>query len=110
MTVVLDDHGEMEVQQSGACAVYPPDEGLDGYAVGCDIGTTTVVCHLLNCATGQRIGTVGGANAQKVFGADVNRPHPGLRDGQAGTDDPGHRGSDLRHDLHPLPEGGGSPD
>ena len=71
MTVVLDDHGEMEVQQSGACAVYPPDEGQTGYAVACDIGTTTVVCHLLNCATGQRIGTIGGANAQKVFGADV---------------------------------------
>ena len=64
MTVVLDDHGEMEVQQSGACAVYPPDEGQSGYAVSCDIGPTTVVCHLLNCATCARIGTVGGANAQ----------------------------------------------
>lgn len=71
MVVVLDDHGEMEVQQSGACTIYPPDQGMEGYAVACDIGTTTVVCHLLDRKTGVRLGTVGGANAQKVFGADV---------------------------------------
>ena len=71
MTVLVDAQGEMEVQKSGACTVYPPDGGQTGYAVGCDIGTTTVVCHLLDLATGKRLGTVGGANAQKAFGADV---------------------------------------
>ncbi|MCI8594313.1 MAG: DUF4445 domain-containing protein [Oscillospiraceae bacterium] len=71
MTVVLAPEVKMEVQQSGKCAVYPPDGGGKGFGVACDIGTTTVVCHLLDLKTGRRLATVGAANAQKVFGADV---------------------------------------
>lgn len=37
----------------------------------CDIGTTTVVCYLIDKETGQIISTRSGANSQRSFGADV---------------------------------------
>lgn len=48
-----------------------PDPELRGYGIACDIGTTTVVCHLLDLSTGQRLGTRGEGNAQRVLGGDV---------------------------------------
>lgn len=47
------------------------DKGLSGYGVACDIGTTTVVCHLMDLATGRRVATVGEGNAQRPYGGDV---------------------------------------
>jgi uncharacterized 2Fe-2S/4Fe-4S cluster protein (DUF4445 family) len=41
------------------------------YGVGVDIGTTTVVCYLLDLLTGKRLGVRSGLNAQRGFGADV---------------------------------------
>ncbi len=38
-----------------------------------DLGTTTVVVHLHDLATGRRLGSAGEANAQAPFGADVVR-------------------------------------
>lgn len=37
----------------------------------CDIGTTTVVCYLIDKETGQIIAVRSGANPQRSFGADV---------------------------------------
>ena len=48
-----------------------PDEGLSGYGVACDIGTTTVVCHLMELSTGRKLATVGEGNAQRPYGGDV---------------------------------------
>ena len=48
-----------------------PDEGLSGYGVACDIGTTTVVCHLMDLSTGRTVATVGEGNAQRPYGGDV---------------------------------------
>lgn len=48
-----------------------PDEGLEGYGVACDIGTTTVVCHLMELSTGRKLATVGEGNAQRPYGGDV---------------------------------------
>ena len=48
-----------------------PDEGLSGYGVACDIGTTTVVCHLMELSSGRRVATVGEGNAQRPYGGDV---------------------------------------
>ena len=39
--------------------------------VAIDIGTTTVVAHLHDLGTGERIRTASGVNAQRAFGADV---------------------------------------
>ena len=39
--------------------------------VAVDIGTTTVVAHLTDLVTGERIATASGVNAQRTYGADV---------------------------------------
>ncbi len=47
------------------------DSGLSGYGIACDIGTTTVVCHLVDLSTGSVLGTEGEGNAQRPYGDDV---------------------------------------
>ena len=48
-----------------------PDEGACGLGIACDIGTTPVVCHLVDLATGKTLATVGEGNAQRPYGGDV---------------------------------------
>lgn len=43
----------------------------EGYGAAFDIGTTTVVCYLLNLATGAQLGKASMLNPQRQFGADV---------------------------------------
>ncbi|MBQ9002506.1 MAG: DUF4445 domain-containing protein, partial [Eggerthellaceae bacterium] len=71
MEVVVEHAGAMDVVQSGTTAAFPPDEGATGYGMAVDIGTTTVVAHLHDLATGKRLATVGRANPQIAFGSDV---------------------------------------
>nr|WP_308669077.1 ASKHA domain-containing protein [uncultured Agathobacter sp.] len=54
-------------------AVNEPEkvESNAGTLAACDIGTTTVVCYLIDKETGQIISTRSGANPQRSFGADV---------------------------------------
>lgn len=49
----------------------PPDPGQSGCGIACDIGTTTVVCHLVELSTGKTLATLGEGNEQQSFGADV---------------------------------------
>ena len=71
MEVVVERAGAMEVLQSGTTGDFPPDEGASGYGMAVDIGTTTVVAHLHDLATGERLATVGRSNPQIAFGSDV---------------------------------------
>lgn len=71
MTVLLEKEKEDTIATSGNCVIYDPDKADEGYAVACDIGTTTVVCHLLKLGSKRRLGTASAMNAQKSFGADV---------------------------------------
>ena len=71
MEVVVERAGAMEVLQSGTTRAFPPDEGASGYGMAVDIGTTTVVAHLHDLATGERLATVARANPQIAFGSDV---------------------------------------
>ena len=71
MEVVVEHAGTMEVLQSGTTSVFPPDEGASGYGMAIDIGTTTVVAHLHDLASGERLATVGRPNPQIAFGSDV---------------------------------------
>ena len=61
-TAIYDDELLLDV-----CA--PGDDARFGFAV--DIGTTTVVCYLVNLATGEIAGVRSAMNAQAAFGADV---------------------------------------
>lgn len=59
-----------KIAEDGQCVHYPPD-GTDTLDAACDIGTTTVVCHLLDGKTGEKLATVSAPSAQRGFGADV---------------------------------------
>ena len=73
MTVRLPSAAPLTVELSAREDDAPcaPDEGMTGYGVACDIGTTTVVCHLIDLKTGQKLATVGEGNAQRPYGGDV---------------------------------------
>lgn len=60
----------VETEEAGA-AVCVPDGETEGYGIACDIGTTTVVCHLVELKTGRRLKTLGEGNAQRLYGGDV---------------------------------------
>ncbi len=59
---------------------YEPDDS--GPALVCDIGTTTVVCQLIDRATGQPLAVERALNAQAPFGADVMTRLGASRDGR----------------------------
>ena len=71
MEVVVERVDAMEVVQSGATQAYPPDGDAQGFGMAVDIGTTTVVAHLHDLRTGERLATVGRPNPQIAFGSDV---------------------------------------
>ena len=73
MTVRLPSAAPLSVQLSGSADEdgCTPDPGLTGYGIACDIGTTTVVCHLMELSTGKVLATVGEGNAQRPYGGDV---------------------------------------
>lgn len=59
-----------KIAEDGKCLHYVPDR-IDVLDAACDIGTTTVVCHLLDGQTGEKLATVSASSAQRGFGADV---------------------------------------
>ena len=71
MCIYLEKAGAMEIEKQGMGQVFAPDAESHGLAAACDIGTTTVVCHLLDPTSGKRLACCGEANAQRSFGADV---------------------------------------
>ena len=73
MTVRLPSAAPLTVELSAKEEDTPcvPDRGLSGYGVACDIGTTTVVCHLIDLKSGKKLATVGEGNAQRPYGGDV---------------------------------------
>ena len=72
MTVRVPAASPLEVQLTAEDEeVFVPDAGLTGYGVACDIGTTTVVCHLIDLTSGKKLATVGEGNAQRPYGGDV---------------------------------------
>lgn len=41
------------------------------YGVAIDIGTTTLVCYLMNLVTGEQVDVISGLNVQRAYGGDV---------------------------------------
>lgn len=58
--------GKMTENAQEAC-----DNGKEELTAACDIGTTTVVCHLLSLKTGRALVTTAYPNIQRSYGADV---------------------------------------
>ena len=73
MVVRLSEEGPLAVELEGAERPLPcpPDGGQTGWGIACDIGTTTVVCHLVELSTGRTAATLGEGNAQRSYGGDV---------------------------------------
>lgn len=65
--------GEVDVVVAAGevLAASPHRDGARGLGLGVDIGTTTVVCRLVDLGSGERLGTRSGLNAQRGYGADV---------------------------------------
>jgi uncharacterized 2Fe-2S/4Fe-4S cluster protein (DUF4445 family) len=63
-------HMAEDAQNLEADTRFPADR-TENLVASCDIGTTTVVCHLSDGKNGRRLASVGEANAQRMYGADV---------------------------------------
>ena len=64
----------------------PDRPGERALGAGVDIGTTTVVCYLVDLASGERLGARSALNAQRVFGADVISRIAAASEGEAGLE------------------------
>ena len=71
MTVELIPEERHSFADSSDAAVYAPTPGQNGYAIVCDIGTTVVVCQLVDLTDGRLLGRISGSNNQRIFGGDV---------------------------------------
>ena len=70
MTVVLPE-SEIRVLQERFCGEERVDPLQDGYLLAFDIGTTSVVCALLDGKTGRELARSSMLNPQVAYGADV---------------------------------------
>ena len=71
MEVSIPEHSGLRILQEGISAVRTADPIQDGYLLAFDIGTTSVVCYLLDGKTGEELASASVLNSQTVFGADV---------------------------------------
>ena len=71
MIVEIVPEVRMSFADTGEGEIYKPTPGQSGYAVACDIGTTKVVCQLLDLKTGELLQKASGSNLQRIFGGDV---------------------------------------
>ncbi len=71
MTVLLPNDSELQILQSGIPTCDAIDPVQEGHLLAFDIGTTSVVCFLLDSTTGRELANASMANPQYCFGADV---------------------------------------
>lgn len=70
MTVRIPDFSAIQIMDHGLDQRIQPD-ARDPYVLAFDIGTTTIVCYLLDGKTGQELAYESILNPQTVYGADV---------------------------------------
>jgi len=71
MEVILPQRSGLNVLQSGITATQNVAPIREGYLLAFDIGTTSVVCFLLDGKTGKELAKSSMLNPQTAFGADV---------------------------------------
>lgn len=71
MTVLLPEMAEHEVLTGGIDTDTDVKPYKEGYLLAVDIGTTTIVCYLLDGQTGKELANASMLNPQISFGADV---------------------------------------
>lgn len=70
MTVMTRRHQQTNILTGGLAVDAHPD-GRNDHVLAFDIGTTTLVCYLLDGKTGALLGQSSGMNPQAQYGADV---------------------------------------
>ena len=70
MTVRIPDSSAIQIMDHGLDQHIQPD-GQDQYVLAYDIGTTTIVCYLLDGSSGQELAYESILNPQTAYGADV---------------------------------------
>ena len=70
MTVRIPDSSAIQIMDHGLDQHIQPD-GQDRYVLAYDIGTTTIVCYLLDGSSGQELAYESILNPQTAYGADV---------------------------------------
>ena len=71
LTVTLKRKSELNILHAGVEADARMDPMKEGNLIAFDIGTTSVVCFLLDGQTGKEMASASMLNPQTVFGADV---------------------------------------
>lgn len=71
MTVEVPDHVGLQVLRRGIGTKQSVVPEKEGYLVAFDIGTTSVVCFLMNGKNGEELAAASIRNPQTVYGADV---------------------------------------
>ncbi len=71
ITVTLPKKETLRVMQTGIGGSFTLNPVQSGHLLAFDIGTTSVVCYLLDGKTGAELASAGAANPQAVYGADV---------------------------------------
>lgn len=71
MIVCIPDEGKMNILLTGIDTAVRMNPVKEGYLLAFDIGTTSVVCFLLDKCTGRELTKASMLNPQTVFGADV---------------------------------------
>ena len=71
MTVTLPQKSVMRILLGQEASIGKPDPVQPGHLIAFDIGTTSLVCALLDGITGKELACVGRKNPQSVYGADV---------------------------------------
>lgn len=71
LTVTIPDKSSLNVLQTGIVVQQKMDPVKDGFLLAFDIGTTSVVCFLLDGVSGAELAKSSMLNPQAAFGADV---------------------------------------
>lgn len=71
ITLTLPQTDDLHILQTGIYARQTMDPFYEGYLLAFDIGTTSVVCFLLDGKTGEELAGASMLNPQTAFGADV---------------------------------------
>lgn len=86
MEIIIKDDFSLLVEETGTTQEFPIDHRpVDTYGIAIDLGTTTVVCHLHDLASGKRLATASSSNPQAIFGADVITRISACTDGKLGV-------------------------
>ena len=70
ITVRIPEKSDMQILKHGTSVSVQPD-GRDRYILAYDIGSTTVVCYLLDGISGEELAKESILNPQTAYGADV---------------------------------------